>query len=279
MPHAARNWSEAGALLCEVLAAELAHLRQAAAQETPPASGSSQDRPQPPPQASVQLSAGGPEPSRDGGGTPTKQHVSSETTGEKRHAPKGSDSTIGAARQPAAEDSSRSSKRARVAEPSREASRQGRPGAAQWPDVLQNASAQKESPSSKRPRKSVPEPPSEFAAGVCAAWAALCAPCEPAADSLQGRYQCPSHSFCEGANGARSPPEEPCEASGREESVPAHQLCLDACPELSVLAGPAGFLSCSQPPAANQELRQALQKQLNGSGKNLGCCSEACHPQ
>lgn len=254
MPHAARNWSEAGALLCEVLAAELAHLRQAAAQETLPASGSSRGRPQPPPPAGAQLSAGGQEPSRDGGGTPTKQHVSSETTGEKRRAPQGSNSPSAAARQ-------------------------GRPGAALWPDVLQHASAQGESPSSKRPRKSVPEPPSEFAAGVCAAWAALCAPCKPAAGSLQGRGQCPGRSFCDGANGAGSPPEEPCKASGREESVPAHQLCLAACPELSVLAGPAGFLSCSQPPAANQELRQALQKQLNSPGKNLGSCSEACHPQ
>ncbi|EIE23992.1 hypothetical protein COCSUDRAFT_62519 [Coccomyxa subellipsoidea C-169] len=254
MPQAAGDWSEAGGLLCEVLAAELADLKHTPAQSTPPASvssqgpvrGSAQDQNP----SSTQRSSGRAGPLVD---ALVRQRANDGTAGQRRGASEGNES-LGEAARMSGEEDSRPSKRSRVTGTPSE------PATVYWPDVLQAASGQTESRRTS-PRKSVPEPPAEFAAGVCAAWAALSATCKPPMESADR-----SHGNMAGGDPEQDEASDAPQRSSREGGgFEAASHWEGDISDLRTLAGPAGFLSCSQPPPSNAELREALQKELNGS--------------
>lgn len=256
MPQVAGDWSEAGGLLCEVLAAELAHLKHSPAQSTPPASVSSQGPVQGSAQdqnpSSTQCSSEGAGPLVD---APVRQRADDGTAGQKRGASEGNES-LGEAAWMSGEEDSRPIKRSRVTGAPSE------PATVYWPDVLQPASGRMGSRRTS-PRKSVPEPPAEFAAGVCAAWAALSATCKPPMESADR-----SHGSMAGGDPEQDEASDAPQRSSREGGgFEAASHWEDDISDLRTLAGPAGFLSCSQPPPSNAELREALQIELNGSGK------------
>ncbi|CAL8462486.1 g2019 [Coccomyxa elongata] len=184
MPQAARNWSEAGGLLCEVLTAELAHLRHAAGQGTPPAADTAETPLPSNAEPSLHHDVRGAE---DSGAhdvhmaVPTdRQHPQNGVASRKRKASPACEtpSTAVAANLPAGWATWHGRRRRRVAGSCSKAG-EARRCAVQWPDLLEGASSLQAGPQSDAKSKSVPEPPADLAAAMCAAWAALDADSEP----------------------------------------------------------------------------------------------------
>ena len=351
MPSAARNWSEAGGLLCEVLAAELAHYRQAAGQGTPSAAKTMESplpsNAEPGLQHRVREAEYSGAHDVHNAATTDAQHPHNGVASRKRKAsPVHATHSTVAAHQPAGEAEQHRSKQSHVVESCSKADEALR-CTVQWPDLLEGASSMLAGPQSDAKRKSIPEPPNNLAAAVCAAWAALSADCKPQpgqqhsameggtaaarpsiedsaggnvpeneggtegggtpeapqplqliADAQKAGFQAAEaeKSTASGAGqdtGSRSSvelpgpaqafgtsntkeqhatgasQEKPCRTDMQEAiaepSVP-QQLWPNACHSFQALTGPAGFLSCSQAPPINQELRFALQKEMSSLG-------------
>lgn len=182
MPHAARNWSEAGGLLCEVLAAELGHLRFAAGQGTPPAAQTVKmplsSKVEPRLQHEVRGTENNGAHDIHLAALTDAQHPQNSVASRKRSASPAYDTLSTAApHEPAGEATWQGSKRSRVAGSCSKAE-EARRCAVQWPDLFEGASSLQAGPQSAAKSKSIPEPPAEFAAAVCAAWAALSADSE-----------------------------------------------------------------------------------------------------
>lgn len=194
MPHAARHWSEAGGLLCEVLAAELAHCRQGDAPRTGvppphsferPAQSSALNQPQPSRPRPAEAAGNGAHGSGKAAGRQGLQSFDEQAGSGKRDRcpdrnPSGSD-----AQQVGHENCARPSKQRNTAGDA-SAVEEGSTGMSQWPCLLEAAAAQVVSLGSQAARKAIPDPPAGFEAGICAAWAALSSPC-PLDSTLQGR--------------------------------------------------------------------------------------------
>ncbi|BDA46351.1 probable histone-lysine N-methyltransferase SMYD3 at N-terminal half [Coccomyxa sp. Obi] len=183
MPHAARNWSEAGGLLCEVLAAELAHLRHAAGQGTPPAAKNMETSLPSNAEPSLQRRVRGTEKSgahdvHMAAPTDAQQPQNGVASRKRSASPAHETLSTTAAHQPAGEAAWHRSKRSRVAGSCGKAE-EARGCTVQWPDLLEGASFLQAGPQSDAKSKSIPEPPADLAAAVCAAWAALSADSEP----------------------------------------------------------------------------------------------------
>lgn len=228
MPQAARNWSETGAILCEVVAAELSELKRGQQSSSATAgnrhingnSGLQQLIPEP---TAEPLAA-------DAAPVELRSHNSAQTP---RH-------------QSAQEDPQPSSSNRKRRRSCNAAS------AAAWPALLPDeAPAQAEvvgsnlaqRPSEKSPsisavgkKKAIPEPSKDFAAAVCAAWSSLA--CARNVDS---------------AAAANS------EADAEQRGGAADSF--------NALGGPAGFLSCAEAAPVNKALLAALCKELNGAGE------------
>ncbi len=184
MPQAARNWSEAGGLLCEVLAAELAHLRHAAGQGTPPAADTAETPLPSNAEPGLHRNVRGTE---DGGAhdvhmaAPTdRQHPQNGVASRKRKASPARETptTAVAALLPAGKATWHGCKRRPVVGSCSKAG-EARRCAVHWPDLLIGASSLQAGPQSDAKTKSIPEPHADLAAAVCAAWAALSADSEP----------------------------------------------------------------------------------------------------
>lgn len=197
MQQAARNWCETGGLLCEVLAAELAHAAELAGTGPNAGSGQLASRPAHARQAAAAVNGC----SAGGGSCGAERVMAAAGPGQAQAAGggvangsfcSGSDGSLGAAgallgtarqgagcAEAAAQGCTGGSVDVDHSEPQRisGAAQKGAAAAAQpprppWPPLAADGAPQL-GPAAAQ--KAVPEPPEEFAPALCGAWAALCA--------------------------------------------------------------------------------------------------------
>jgi hypothetical protein len=239
IPQAARNWSETGALLCEVLSAEVSELMQAGSSapdleqrrsiltgsidcEHAPGSSAQESNPSPCRALHEQQWPWGhldseQDPSDAAGRRPETEVCEDPASSMPAQA-------ASQQQQPPPPCSGSSRKCMRVGD---------RDAAPCWPHLAPEAAgtAAARRLDGGRGGKSVPEPPPDFAAAVCATWRALATDPQQRDGDQQGG--------------------EPAQFGGRYHS----------------LGHPAAFLSCAAPAPVNDDLLKALQQELSGTGE------------
>ena len=307
MPQAARNWAETGALLCEVLAAELEQHRQssprtALGSAAAPSQSSETDGPSMQhPACSRGISSGMSEARRGAAPLEPGQCPALPETPAGR----GSDRAVGSmplsAQVHLADGPGMSSRNAASS------GNADRPRAhIDWPEVVPAEQAAQST--GHMCMSGAPEPPAEFASVLCATWHALApeairadsAPARTQAAAQEQRSSMPSSLQAQRGNdhgdideqGAElkrlrmAPPSADIQAdpgstweagtapagTGREGLPTGQQQALDP-PRLGLdfrlLGEPAGFTSCCALPSSRPALQAALVSELGSSGPSL----------
>ena len=308
MPQAARNWAETGALLCEVLAAELEQHRTGSPHPAPASTTAmslpSAEQLQSAPsllkaQCGQGISNGRPEAHGASAPRETERIRASADMPENRDTDKADVSMLlSAERHPTSNQAPCLGNQARVADVERAEAH------IKWPEVAPaGVTAQSTG------HDHVPEPPAEFASVLCATWHALAPevswpdsvpaqtqaleqkqrPSMPSSlPSQQGSSQCDraelgapagkklkvaqSQAGTEADAGSAAAGEAAAAGSARDRYAAVNQQHVGPQGlglDFRLFGEPAGFRSCSTPPSSKPQLRAALESELAVSGLSL----------